>query len=155
MTAPLLPPPPLAGPPPDRAAKARLRSEAIGQASLTALGLGAGILALRAVDVSLPPCPFRAVTGVPCPGCGMTRLADAVAHGHLTTAVTADAAGVAILAAIVVLAVVYGVVALKRRRGTPAELPGWMRAAALPIALGALVAIHWATTIVTGGLPSS
>jgi hypothetical protein len=31
-------------------------------------------------------CPFRRLTGVPCPGCGMTRSFVAVAHGDLGTA---------------------------------------------------------------------
>ena len=32
-------------------------------------------------------CPFRAVTGYPCPGCGMTRAFSAIAHGELWRAV--------------------------------------------------------------------
>ncbi|HEV2912666.1 MAG TPA: DUF2752 domain-containing protein [Pyrinomonadaceae bacterium] len=32
-------------------------------------------------------CPFRAVTGYPCPGCGMTRAFSAIAHGDIWRAV--------------------------------------------------------------------
>jgi hypothetical protein len=31
-------------------------------------------------------CPFHATTGVPCPGCGMTRACAALARGDLATA---------------------------------------------------------------------
>ncbi len=33
------------------------------------------------------PCLFRAVTGLQCPGCGMTRALSALAHGKLAEAV--------------------------------------------------------------------
>lgn len=33
-----------------------------------------------------PGCPFLALTGFYCPGCGMTRLVYALAHGHVDTA---------------------------------------------------------------------
>jgi hypothetical protein len=31
-------------------------------------------------------CPFRAVTGLPCPGCGMTRAFCAIGHGDFASA---------------------------------------------------------------------
>jgi hypothetical protein len=33
-----------------------------------------------------PGCPFLALTGYYCPGCGMTRLVYALTHGHVGTA---------------------------------------------------------------------
>ena len=33
-----------------------------------------------------PPCPFHAITGVPCPGCGSTRAALALARGDVFAA---------------------------------------------------------------------
>ena len=37
-------------------------------------------------SLSLWACPFKAVTGVPCPGCGLTRAALALVHGQVRTA---------------------------------------------------------------------
>lgn len=142
------PPPPPAPPAPDPGAN---RARIIGQSALGLVGLGAVLLAGRAVSVHAPPCPFRALTGVPCPGCGMTRLADAVAHARIGEAAGADLAGVAILGVLVVIAVTYLVRVVIRKD----EPPSWMRSPLLVIGLGLLVAIHWVTTIVTGGLPSS
>ncbi len=35
------------------------------------------------VQEILPPCPFRAVTGIPCPSCGTTRSLVHLAHGDI------------------------------------------------------------------------
>ncbi len=57
------------------------------------LGLGAGAVAMvlarfdpSASDSVLPPCPFHAVTGLFCPGCGSTRTLHALLHGDLMQA---------------------------------------------------------------------
>jgi hypothetical protein len=50
------------------------------------------------------PCPLRAVTGIPCPLCGMTTSVEATVHLNIADAVAANPAGVvAVLAAIVLL----------------------------------------------------
>jgi hypothetical protein len=36
----------------------------------------------------VPTCPWALVTGRPCPGCGMTRAAGALAHGDVAAAIT-------------------------------------------------------------------
>jgi hypothetical protein len=127
------------------------RARVLGQTSLGLVGLGAVLIAGRAVSIHAPACPLRALTGVPCPGCGMTRLADAVAHGRVGVAADADLAGVAILAVLAVLGITYLVRVVIRKD----EPPGWMRSPLLLVGIGALVAVHWITTIVTGGLPST
>jgi hypothetical protein len=40
--------------------------------------LSARVLPLQDI---LPPCPFRAITGIPCPSCGTTRSLVHLAHG--------------------------------------------------------------------------
>ena len=90
------------------------------------------------------------MTGVPCPGCGMTRLAATVAHGNVAAAVAADAAGVVLLVVLAVLAGTH-LHGLVTKRPHP---PTWMRSRLLPAGLVALVAVHWAINIVTGGPPA-
>jgi Protein of unknown function (DUF2752) len=43
------------------------------------------LIAARVLPVQeiLPPCPFRAVTGIPCPSCGTTRSLVHLAHGDI------------------------------------------------------------------------
>lgn len=127
------------------------RAHAMGQGALTLVGLGGVLLAGRAVGLHAPPCPFRTITGIPCPGCGMTRLADAVAHGHLERAISTDAAGVAVLAVLLVLGGVHLATVVLRHRPPPT----WMRSLAVPAVLVGLLAAHWITTLVTGGLATS
>jgi len=43
-------------------------------------------LGIEPGDVRLVPCPFHAVTGVECPGCGMTRACTAVGQGQIEEA---------------------------------------------------------------------
>jgi hypothetical protein len=35
-----------------------------------------------------PPCPFRVITGLTCPGCGSTRAVHQLLHGHWAAAFT-------------------------------------------------------------------
>lgn len=64
----------------------------------------------------MPPCPLRALTGVPCPFCGMTRGTIALVHG--------DVLGALALNPGVLLAVVVGVFLLWRRPRV--SMPVWL-----------------------------
>lgn len=59
------------------------------------LGLGAGVLLLRAVDPHepgvYPVCPTKILTGVDCPGCGGLRATNELAHGDIGAAVDDNA----------------------------------------------------------------
>lgn len=73
------------------------RSRSFG--SVDALGLIGllGLLVARFVPVAvLIPfwgCQFREVTGIPCPGCGLTRVADRFAHFNVLGALAANPLG--------------------------------------------------------------
>lgn len=135
-----------APPGPDRTAT---RARGVGQAATLLVGLGGGLVALRSIGVHAPPCPFRTATGVPCPGCGMTRMADAVVHGRIADAATHDPAGVAILVGLLLLAATYVVQVLVRKEDPPA----WMGSRWVIVGFVALGVAHWITTGVNGFLP--
>jgi hypothetical protein len=65
---------------------------------IAALGLAAvPLLALAdpSANPFFPPCPFHAVTGWLCPGCGSTRAMHALLHGHLIEALQLNPLAVA------------------------------------------------------------
>ena len=68
-----------------------------------AMGLQFGLVA-----AGLPgwPCPFKAVFGIPCPGCGLSTAVGQLLHGHWQAAMTTHAfAPVFLLGAVLVLGV--------------------------------------------------
>ncbi len=78
-----------------------------------------GLLVARYVPVAriIPfwGCTFRETTGVPCPGCGLTRVADRVAHFNVVGALHANplgtvaAVGFALAVVLTVIHLVFGV----------------------------------------------
>jgi hypothetical protein len=72
------------------------------------------------------PCAFHAVTGVPCPLCGMTRSVTATVHLRLHDALATNPAGI--------LAVLVAVVLLVRPPRPVVSVPRW----AVPVGLAAL-----------------
>jgi CHASE2 domain-containing sensor protein len=85
-----------------------------------------------------PGCPFRAMTGFDCPGCGATRALHAAITGHPLQALDHNA--------FFVVAAVLGIVGfvttkLRRRIGRPAI--AWKLSASGAIALGLLTCTFW------------
>jgi Protein of unknown function (DUF2752) len=81
-----------------------------------------GMVAIAAAWPLLPAhpplaCPLRALTGIPCPLCGMTRAVVAAAHGHLGTSLAFNPAGIVVL--------VVAVVAILR--------PAWLTRLRIPL----------------------
>ncbi len=60
-------------------------------------------------------CPFRLVTGLPCPGCGMTRAWVFLAHGRVGDALSANPFVLVTLPAAVALVLVVLVSVVRRR----------------------------------------
>jgi hypothetical protein len=93
----------------------------------------------------VPPCPFRALTGIPCPTCGTTHAGLALLHGHLGAALTANplatVAGVVFLLGGIV-APLWATLRLPVPE-VPAPLPLWAR-----LAIVAVVMAGWAYLIV-------
>jgi len=79
----------------------------------------------------LPPCPFRALTGIPCLTCGTTHAAVAMLRGDLAAALAANPLAAAAGLMFLTGGVLAPLWALFRGRMPvlPAPLPLWVRAA--------------------------
>ncbi|MDE9366874.1 DUF2752 domain-containing protein [Luteipulveratus sp. YIM 133132] len=115
--------------------------------SLRAWWAGGLVVAVTAAAV-LPPsavsggptiCPFRLLTGLPCPACGLTRSWAHAAHGDLSGAFALHPLGPVTLAA----AVVAVLLVLLRRR-----LPSGRPARLLTVVLAAVLAAYGVTRMV-------
>lgn len=72
---------------------------AVGLAALVAVLLAAAAILYGlepAGSVLLPPCPFKVLTGLACPGCGSVRAVHQLLHGNLTAALNLNALAVAL-----------------------------------------------------------
>lgn len=98
---------------------ADLRSPVVLLALASAIALCAAF-AIPPGDATHGPvvCPFRLATGLPCPGCGMTRAWVFLAHGRVGDAVSANPFALVTMPAAVAL-VLFVVVAVVRRRPPP------------------------------------
>ncbi|MGV0850076.1 DUF2752 domain-containing protein [Mycolicibacterium phlei] len=90
---------------------------------LTVLGAGAALAgALTYIGIAdphrpgslFPPCPFRALTGLNCPGCGGLRMTHDLLHGDLAAAVVDN------VYLLFGLPLLLGWLLLRSRRGEPA-----------------------------------
>lgn len=75
-----------------------------------------------------PPglCPFRAATGLDCPGCGGLRMVDSVLHGEFGTALGYNAAAIGFLLAVVVAWSVWVVRSIRARTTVRLQWPTWL-----------------------------
>jgi len=56
---------------------------------------------------SVPPCPLRSVTGIPCPFCGMTRGVTAIVHADFSAAFGFNPGAFLVVAMTIVLLVAW------------------------------------------------
>lgn len=91
-------------------------------------------------QLGLPPCRFLELTGLPCPGCGVTTAAVLATHGELARAFATQPFGAALAIAMALFPVWASVQAL-RGRDLGEHRPAWANrvtlAAAVLLALGA------------------
>lgn len=90
-------------------------------------------------------CPFRALTGLPCPGCGLTRSWVYAAHGWWRESFASNPFGLVVVAAVVLLAVV--VVARRVRRTAPPNIDKALRHP-VALAIGAVWLVYAAVRLV-------
>ncbi len=109
--------------------------------ALRLAGGGAALFVLGWLGV--PICPMAAVTGHPCPGCGLTRATLALLHGHLREAVALHPVAPLIVPLLGGF-VAYGAVQYVRLGRWPATSgPAAARMAVVGVALWALLLGVW------------
>lgn len=102
----------------------------IAAAAVGAMALTAAVAIPRSIATSGPVlCPFRLVTGLPCPGCGLTRSWVAVGHGDVHDAFAYNAFGPLSMAFVAVMVVVAAGVAV----AAPGRLAGVSRLVGHPL----------------------
>ncbi|GGU20495.1 DUF2752 domain-containing protein [Nocardioides albus] len=137
----------------------RQRVAAVSSTEITAaIGVGGVVIAalLPAGGIEDGPviCPFRALTGLPCPGCGLTRSWVYLMHGDVGSALASNWFGPVLILAVIVLAVVS--VRARLTRSRPADLDKLVKS---PIVLGtfALFLAYGAVRLIltmTGAIPA-
>ena len=122
--------------------------------SLALTGL-TGLLIARFVPVARLPfwgCALRQHTGWPCPGCGLTRVADRIAHFNLAGAWEANPLGT-VVALLLVLAILLSALHLLFKMPLPNLVPSQREALGLRIAVAGSVLVNYGYIILKTKFP--
>jgi hypothetical protein len=98
------------------------RSAAIAAAVLAGLGLTAALV--PTTEGSPVICPFRALTGLPCPTCGMVRTAHLILRGRIVSAFAVNPLDALFLTIVVPAALMLWVANRRAGVGVGVELEG-------------------------------
>jgi hypothetical protein len=117
-------------------------------------GLGIFLAGLFAVwhpasDPASSWCLYYRVSGMPCPGCGMTRALAALFHGEWREVLRLHPWAPAVVAQVAGAWLLWGVALAKRGLA----LPRWLRFEFVGLANVAVLCALWVGRIVTGTLP--
>jgi hypothetical protein len=114
-----------------------------------------GLLIARFVPIARLPfwgCALRQHTGWPCPGCGLTRVADRIAHFNVSGAWDANPLGT-VVALLFVLAILLSVLHLLFKMPLPNLVPTRREAFGLRITLAAVVLLNYGYIILKTKFP--
>jgi hypothetical protein len=93
---------------------------------LAGCALVAAALMLFAFDPArsglFPPCPFHALTGLQCPGCGTLRALHALSHGHVLSALDLNPLAMVFL----VIGLAFVLARCLHMRLAPPRFAGWI-----------------------------
>ncbi len=84
------------------------------------------VLLYRCDPATYPPCPFHALTGLYCPGCGSLRALRQLLHGNLRAALGLNALMVLSVPFLAYAFAAQGLAALGRRLLPRPFLPAWV-----------------------------
>jgi hypothetical protein len=116
---------------------------------------GVALVILNLLGIGVWPCTFKMTTGLPCPGCGMTRAMKHLGQGNVATALHYHPFSPAIFAGALIMTVVLF---LPRRLHAivVAHAEAWERRTGLTtwIILGMLGYGIWRMVVIWNGAPS-
>jgi hypothetical protein len=118
-------------------------------ATLLLLGLVVGaLIPLNWLTSGPSLCPFKVMTGLPCPGCGLTRSTVAFLHGDITTSFYFHPLGAPMVIALVVFALIDAWVWWRGsqpggRRRPASWLPEWLILTPGPWVAIAAITLVW------------
>lgn len=107
------------------------------------------MVATRAEQLAqaLPACTFKAVVGIPCPTCGVTRVTLALANLDVRLALRINPLATALLMAFVAGGLIAGLSAL---RGSPLNEPRWVLRPVERLGLVAVIVANWLYLVLRG-----
>ncbi len=115
--------------------------------ALVVLAVGAVLVGLFAFGISAWPCPVLHATGIPCPGCGLTRATLFLLHGDIRASLTYHAfAPFFLLGAVVVM--VAGLLPEKLRSPILGKLEDFERRTGVLYVLSIALILYWLARLV-------
>lgn len=115
--------------------------------ALTVLAVGALLIGLFALGISAWPCPVLHATGIPCPGCGLTRATLFLLRGDFRASLTYHAfAPFFLLGGVVVM--VAGLLPDRWRAPFLAQLENFERRTGVLYVLSIALILYWLARLV-------